>query len=218
MPRETSRGLPLELRQAVARASATVAAAPNQNLPPVYRRVIYSIMGYADPYSARGWLALHGAQRVADLWQAAGRKLLTGDPLGTVEALLRGRLSAFAGRQAAQAAWRQIVVAKPATGADPRALDAAQAVLQALREVLGADPFHAVSLRNTATDEDLDPAAGDTARFAAAAYSGRLDASASDAQRRGEFWQWWLHEAVPQAWNSGAASPGADTLARPKIW
>jgi hypothetical protein len=149
---------------------------------------------------------------VADLWQAAGRRLLAGDPLGIIEGILRGRLSPFTGRQAAQAAWRELVVAPPTPAPDPRALDAAQAAVQAMSEVLGADPFHAVSLRNTATDAELDPTASDTARWAAAAYSG------TDKRRRGEFWQWWLCEAVPLAWNSGAGTPGRETIVRPNIW
>ena len=218
MARELSGALPLELRQAITRAGAAVAATPEHNLSPVYRRVIYAIMGHSDPASPRGWLALFTAQRVAGLWQAAGRRLLLGDPLGAVEAVLRGRLSPFAGRQVAQDAWRQLVVAQPTQTADARALDAAQAVIQALREVLGADPFHAVSLRNTASDEVLDPAASDTARYAAAAYSGRLGDRGSDAQRRGEFWQWWLYEAVPLAWNANGGTPGRENIVRPKVW
>jgi hypothetical protein len=138
--------------------------------------------------------------------------LLAGDLLGTVEAILRGRQSPFVGRQAAQAAWRQFVAAPPTPAPDPRALDAAQAAMQAMNEVLGADPYHAVSLRNTATDADLDPTTADTARWAAAAYSG------SDARRRGEFWRWWLVEAVPLAWNSGPGTPGRETIVRPNIW
>jgi hypothetical protein len=217
MAHELSRDLPLELRQALMRAGAAVAAAPQQNLPPVHRRVVYAILGHSDPASPRGWLALFTAQRVADLWQAASRQLFVGDPLATIEGVLRGSLPAFAGRQAAQAAWRQLVAA-PAPAPDPRALDAAQAVVQALGEVLGADPFHALSLRHTTADEELDPAASDTARWAAAAYSGRLGTAGSDPKRRGEFWQWWLYEAVPTAWNAGAGVPGRENIVRPKIW
>jgi DNA-directed RNA polymerase specialized sigma24 family protein len=210
MSLELSGDLPLELRQVLARAGAGVAGDPEHNLPPVYRRAIYAIWGYADPASPRGWLALITARRVADLWQAAGRRLLAGDLLGVIEGILRGRLSPVTGRQAAQAAWRQLVSAPPTP--DPRALDAAQAALQAMSEVLGADPFHAVSLRNTVTDAELDPVSSDAARWAAAAYSG------SDPRRRGEFWQWWLYEAVPLAWNSGAGTPGRDAIVRPKVW
>ena len=209
MTLELSGELPLELRQVLVRASAAVEGDPEHHLPPVYRRAIYAILGHADPASPRAWLALITARRVADLWQAAGRRLLKGDLLGVVEDILRGRLSPFSGRQAAQAAWRQLV-SSPAP--DPRALDAAQAAVQAMSEVLGTDPFHAVSLRNTATDADLDIAASDTARWAAAAYSG------SDARRRGEFWQWWLYEAVPLAWNTSAGTLGRDAIVRPKIW
>src|SRR5687768_10423391 len=123
MAPDLSATLPLELRQAITRAGAAVTTTPEHNLAPVYRRVIYAIMGHTDPASPRGWLALFTAQRVAGFWQAAGRRLLLGDPLITVEALLRGRLSPFAGRQAAQEAWRQLVVAQPSQPTDARALD-----------------------------------------------------------------------------------------------
>lgn len=201
--------LPIELRQVLARASAAVAGDPEHHLPPKYRRAIYTMLGYADPASPRAWLALITARRVAGLWQAAGRRLLQGDLLGLVEDILRGRLSPFNGRRAAQDAWRQLATAPPN---DPQTQAAVQAALQAMSEVLGADPFHAVSLRNSASDADLDIAASDTARWAAAAYSG------TDARRRGEFWQWWLYEAVPLAWNTSSGSPRKEGIVRPNIW
>jgi hypothetical protein len=212
MTLELGEELPLELRQVLSRAAAAVASSPDHHLPPAYRRAIYAMLGTADPASPRGWLALITARRVAGLWQAAGRRLLSVDLLGMVEGILRGRLSPFSGRQAIRAAWRQLLDTPAASPPDPRALEAAQAAVQAMNEVLGQDPFHAVSLRNATSDAELDPATSDTARWAAAAYSG------PDARRRGEFWQWWLYEAVPLAWNASAGPPGRDAIVRPKVW
>ena len=51
-----------------------------------------------------------------------------------------------------------------------------------------------------------------------AAYSGRLGAQTSDSRRRGEFWHWWLYEAVPEAWYFSGQLPPHDAVLRPKIW
>jgi len=43
----------------------------------------------------------------------------------------------------------------------------------------------------------------DSSFFAAAAYAGgAVWDSDSDSLKRREFWEWWLNEAVPMAWDS----------------
>jgi hypothetical protein len=61
--------------------------------------------------------------------------------------------------------------------------------------------FDPTQINPQLTDDHLDPYDLDVAPTAAAAYADgfRWD-SESDPQKRRQFWQWWLTEAVPKAW------------------
>ncbi len=62
------------------------------------------------------------------------------------------------------------------------------------------DPFH---INYELTDADVDPYDSDAAFAAAAAYAGgAIWNTNSISSKRREFWEWWLDEAVPAAWNS----------------
>jgi hypothetical protein len=83
------------------------------------------------------------------------------------------------------------------------ALFAAESVLAAATLVLGSRTFDPYAIEPTTQDEELDSDRWDSAYFAAAAYTGGLlgDPQSSTSKRK-EFWQWYLTDAVPEAWRS----------------
>jgi hypothetical protein len=80
---------------------------------------------------------------------------------------------------------------------------------EALDQALGLGPFNRVPLDAAARDEELEQggAAGGWAlrAYALQGVSGPIEGF--DPQRRLEFWEWWLAEAIPAAWASGEAAP-----------
>ncbi len=76
----------------------------------------------------------------------------------------------------------------------------AGAAYEALHQSLGLGPFNGLQIDETTTDEDSPGAA---AAAALKAYAGIFDGGILMAfvpQKRREFWQWWLAEAIPLAW------------------
>ena len=62
-----------------------------------------------------------------------------------------------------------------------------------------------------AIDEELDAYSwknlwdsgrSDTALWAATAYAGGIYQGKPDIIKRREFWTWWVHEAIPTAWQA----------------
>jgi|SRR5579871_1340328 len=76
------------------------------------------------------------------------------------------------------------------------------AAAQLLETALDDEPFDPEDLDIEATDHK-EFAMNDTTFFAAAAYAdGMTSNREGDPKKRREFWEWWLREAVPQAWKA----------------
>jgi len=79
----------------------------------------------------------------------------------------------------------------------------AESVLAAATLILGSRTFDPYAIEPNTEDEELDSDRWDSAYFAAAAFAGGLPGDPqSSATKRKEFWQWYLTEAVPEAWCS----------------
>ena len=75
--------------------------------------------------------------------------------------------------------------------------------VQALTTAIQDERFDQSNIDYSLTDTDIDPDEMDSSFFAAAAYAnGPIWEADSDATKRQEFWEWWLNQAVPSAWNS----------------
>jgi hypothetical protein len=87
------------------------------------------------------------------------------------------------------------------------ALDAEFAMAASLEAVwisLGSDRFLDVTIDETTTDADLDPWCSDAAMYAAVALSGPVWEEDSSTEQRLEYWEWWLLEAIPNAYREVA--------------
>jgi hypothetical protein len=83
------------------------------------------------------------------------------------------------------------------------ALQAGISAIQALGTAIGDELFSPGDMDYSVKDDAVDPYETDAAWCAACVYAhgSRWD-QASDAERRREFWEWWLTEAVLRAWKS----------------
>ncbi len=79
------------------------------------------------------------------------------------------------------------------------ACHACEAAIRALYESLGYESFSKLSDLENFTDDNLPDHYRDTASHAMIAYSGGTAKEPVDFNKRQEFWEWWLTEAVPIA-------------------
>lgn len=78
------------------------------------------------------------------------------------------------------------------------------AAVEALRDAAGMNTFDAGPWDEEDTDADVDPGCTDVALWAASAYAGTELGLMQDRARCREFWEWWLKEAVPAAWQTSS--------------
>ncbi len=94
-----------------------------------------------------------------------------------------------------------------------RAFDVVTATYEALNQVLGFGPFDGVQIAPDTREWTLmgtDAAAAAAVRASSGVFEGPYATDSFDPQRQRAFWEWWLTEAVPQAW---AAEEGYDDSA-----
>ena len=209
--------LPSQVQQAIDRAAEAMMLHPAHALHPLYRRDIYTAFGPTNEMRcrlSRGWLAVITARHVLPLWQQAQpNDDLPEHLLDIAKGVLQGIVAARTAESQAGEAWEWLEKRGQigeALTLDSKAFYAAEAAVEALFEVSGREPFDEVIIDQSTTDSDLDPWCSDSALYAAAAYAGPVWDATSDSEKRREFWEWWLGEAVPTAWQIGNATLDSD--------
>ena len=193
---------------AIAAARNILVFGPDHDLPPWQRLAVYTALAAADRHRgqrASGCLAISTARKVLPISSGGG----TGDRLAehvlhTAELVMRGSVSRAHAEDIAGRAWEQLEDSGRQASQDTESFYAKEAAVIALFEVLGRDPLHTVVIREGDTNEVLDPWSTDAALCAALAYAGGPWEPRSDPARRLEFWEWWLADAIPRAWNMAA--------------
>jgi hypothetical protein len=87
-------------------------------------------------------------------------------------------------------------------GVSASALLVCDAAVETLFVASGLFQFDSPDFTEEMTDADVDPWSSDTAKWASTAYAGAVWDPSSDPVMRKEFWEWWLTEAVPRAWQA----------------
>ena len=206
--------LPDELQNAVEKAYSALNHKPGTWISPYYRKNIYNILNSIDEnigYKASAWLSILAARYSLAKWQEScnniewksekdkpeyylylAKRVLaeTLDPSKVIN-----RLDAFeqATKTIYNGDWDRYYISIMA-----------QACFVALRVSLGKDSFLDIELTKKTIDpngyEVLRPNPyWDTAFYAASAYS--LNFQDHNETVAHEFWEWWLTEAIPQAWD-----------------
>jgi hypothetical protein len=200
--------IPQELEKTIERAYTQMKAHPARALVPIHRQALYNLINLNDSLHERRsfkWLAIVTARYTLSIWQ--NTKLDNRSPeylIKMAEGILNGKGSIDAANIEADKAWEQIE--KLGTINNDRSINNRSfyvyvTAFEALMEVLGRDPFQDIVIDESSTDFDLDPWSSDTALWAVAAYAGQIGDLDSDTSKRQEFWEWWLQEAIPTAWN-----------------
>lgn len=197
----------MQLRQALEDAERGLAGAPGGQLPLRLRRAIWKALGDDGPtpgssgHRRRATLDLLAAEQVKPVWeQAYPSDPAVDEVLDAARQVLAGERSVqsaddFGGRAQVQFLDRMSKDEQYAAGCVGYAACAAlfTAAHDRSYEDLPAD----------ADDYDLDSDDWDAGFEAALAYSGgEVGDPAASGERRREFWQWYLREAVPAAWRS----------------
>lgn len=80
---------------------------------------------------------------------------------------------------------------------------AGYSTVKTLSTALWDERFDPKNINYNLSNADLDPDYSDVALIASCAYAnGSIWESSSDSEKRREFWEWWLTEAVPAAWQA----------------
>lgn len=217
--------LPEILQELIGEAVKEVKVHPHHNLSPVTRLNIYHSL---DPikltpslYPKRGWLGVLTVRRILPIWQRAmplwesendksnliSSNLLPEHILKLTENLLLGLIDVQFTWKEANNYWDEVgnLIQEILEDFEKKVFNTAHvcnASLHALHETLGVEFLG--KLKNWAkyNDEQLSNHffACDTAASAVIAYAGGGNVSPFDPEKRLDFWEWWLTEAIPQAW------------------
>jgi hypothetical protein len=198
-----------ELKEARERALEAVRNDPEHDLSLGYRQAVWAALG---PRNATGPVMHNAAHaRRAKLAILTARKvlpMLKRARLGTKtpERLLQEAMKAIAGEVDADklrdraARYRTELDNKLPAMASIAPLYAGYAAIKAAFTALDDEEFDPDNLDYEQSDASRDAYHLDTAYLASLAYAGGAsDETESDPEKRLEFWEWWLNEAVPAA-------------------
>jgi hypothetical protein len=191
---------PAKLAVAIGQAEEALASDPQGHLPLAQRQAIWAALGPADAEGrcTRTRLAVAATRRVLPIWEKlwpANR--LPHQLLDLAEQVCRGEVDGATLtelRSRAQTEFDDISWASD----DKSAVAVGYAAHRALAAAIRDELFDLVQPNTPDRDEDRQPDEHDSAYFAAAAASGGAPwQPGSSAERRRDYWLWWLTEAVP---------------------
>jgi hypothetical protein len=194
--------LPTELQDVIEQALATIQVDQGFELRPYYRQKIYLALGSR----VRGCLAMLVVRHILPIWkQQHPEDPRPDDLLKIINDVLHGVLTTGDGQLIAIEKWNKHV---EQIENDPRDFDEVDDVLSVLDAAIEA-LFESSSLyridsahvTQQDTDNDLDDTCSDTAHWAEIAVTRNFK---SDVNKRRLFWEWWLQEAIPSAWEAAS--------------
>jgi hypothetical protein len=218
--------VPVHIADRVTEALGALYRHPDQTLLAWYRYTIYHALladGSRVSYAVRTWIDVLSVQQVLFCWQPYARidwRVTWPQPkdlLGLAEQTLQGIVdTVVVERQLTRAEALADVIGEDATSAHYARWCVFEAALRALRSAwiyLAYCTTSAPPNSSTTGGLELD----DASSYAAIAIAGSLVHSHSDPRmltaykgvspetseaqlRRTFFWEWWLREAIPQAW------------------
>lgn len=197
--------LPPTLKEAIEDAHKALLHDSEYTITPFYRFNIYNIISPIESNKQGliiSHLAILTAEYVSFIWKKKFSNDIPLKAINVAKMLLENTISLNEAGKVADQIWTEMdkLSTTPIFDKDYRPLLAGQAAVQALIEVIGKNHFEDEPISRNYTDDDLDPWTSDTAKWAAAAISGKLGDSSSNLIKRREFWEWWLFEAINKAW------------------
>ena len=204
--------LPYELRQLIKQAQESVRCHPQHDLNLGYRQAIWAALGPSrhsqktigsEGHKRRVLLAVLAVRHVLPIWHQVWPDDQTPQRiLAHVSQVMKGKMSQQAALRDIDRFWEYIDL----LGSQSQNMAAAVgfAAVQALTTAVVDEFFDEIDLNLTDSEEFES---NDASFHAAVAYANgplwEIDASpAPNSQKRQQFWQWWLTEAVPKSWQS----------------
>jgi Immunity protein Imm5 len=205
--------LPEKLGLVIDQAREAVYHHPQHHLECGYRYAIFSAFGpfkgspaYQDK---KGWqrrlvLAIETTRHVLPLWeQALPHNTIPQRALTLAKRSLISRINEEQIWKARNTSWVQLLDLGNNNEELQSILGVGFAALQALSVALQDEQFDESEITLDTKDQDSDPETLDASYFAAAAFAhGTIWEEQSSSSKRRAFWEWWLNEAVPLAWNA----------------
>ena len=198
------------LTQAITLAKRAIQVDPEGDLRLGYRRAIYSALGTRASFSTskneragyarRFSLALTTVEKVISLWQQRIPEDSTPtDALDIARSIEQGRLEEEKGWTEHGRLWAHLDDLSYLREDLQVTIAVGYAAVQTIAVALCDEQFEPEEDLGV-SDRDVDPHDLDTACLSAAAYSdGPIWLEGSSAERRRQFWEWWLKCAVPAA-------------------
>jgi hypothetical protein len=198
--------LPLQTQYLIGQSLELIRNDPEHKLGPLQRIPIYeSFYTEENNYGNTAFLRLQliTAYHVLPIWkEAQAENPLTEDLLKMAKQVLLQEVDKEAFKDKFQEIWVDLDWAE-AESTYPHAVFAVvAAVFETLRIMLeGFDSWKEWELSENDIEDDLAVWGNDSATWASNACAGWImDTDAAHSQKRLEFWEWWLAEAIPQAW------------------
>jgi hypothetical protein len=198
--------IPQSLKNLIENATEAVYNHPKNDLNLGYRQAIWAEFGPLGDESGlkkRTVLAKLTIEKVFPMWKSAFPDDNTPRKISKeVDQILDGSLS-FSPEDASEHVrgfWEWIEDIE-ASDDELTALNVGFGFVKLITTALFDELFDSKNIDYDCTDADVDSYDSDCSYYAAAAYSnGTVWDEDSDASKRKKFWEWWLKEAVPEAW------------------
>ncbi|WP_186002203.1 Imm5 family immunity protein [Corallococcus sp. Z5C101001] len=194
------------LKSLVQRATTVVRADPVCDLSLGLRQQIWMSMGHerglGPGHARRMVLALETARHVLPLWESKYLQDRTPHTaLDFAEEMRVARCEKSEGQDLWQQAWNHMVELSCSDEEDLRGVAAGFSAVQALCTCIEDELFPLAEVDEKLRDNQVDAEDMDASAFASAACAGGpVWDVLSDSARRLQFWEWWLSEAVPNAY------------------
>jgi len=202
--------MPVTLRRITKDALVAVRRHPKHDLNLGYRCAIWAALGLSTSkamnksgHKRRTILAMLTVKRVLPIWDRAFPNDKTPHRiLNKVEQILKGTANVQIAARDVDRYWTFMDNLAYKTDNNKSVMVGYSAV-KALTTALWDIQFDFKNVDYNLTDADIDPYDNDAAFAAAIAYAnGSIWEPKADASKRQEFWEWWLTEAVSEAWHA----------------
>jgi hypothetical protein len=203
--------LPIDLTGTITNARTQMLDHPEHQLLPKVRQGIYNAIRAKDAVRGSrtcGYLASVTARYVLPVWiEAMANDSTVENTIQMAEAVWLDRTTIEAADKKLERVWNYFEQLASTPFGYTNAFLAGFSAVKALAETLNRISFRDAILNTASTDRELDPWSSDTAKYAAAAFSGPVWVLLSDYSRRKTFWEWWLGSAIPAAWRAAHGEP-----------
>ena len=206
--------IPIILQQKIEKARADLQEDSQFDLNLGYRQAIWAAFDFNGEITSiklghkrRTMLAIITATRVLDVWENIWWQDDTPHCLlGAARLTIAQKLEHTQARAYRNEIWTKLenMASEPNhQGFDrQKAIAVGLSAISALSTALDDEAFDRERIDEDLTDADIDAYENDSSFWAAIAYAGATWDADGDRNKRGEFWQWWLTEAVTNAWRS----------------